>query len=63
MIASNLLAKRIFSQYKDLFTEGKQYQIEKISPNGQMVLVLTDEGEYSHISVNNSVFGEFEVQE
>ncbi|BBC78268.1 Hypothetical protein KNT65_gp225 [Escherichia phage EcS1] len=62
MIATNLLAKRVFPPYDELFTEGKLYQIEKVSPNGAMALVLTDEGEYCHVNVAISNYGVFEVQ-
>lgn len=60
---SNLLAKRILNNFKELFTEGQSYPIEAISPNRRMALVVTDQGTHCHVSINNSVYGDFEVSQ
>lgn len=54
---------KVYPDYAEMFTSGKLYPVETISPNKLMVSVLTDGGDECAVVYQTSVYGKFTLLE
>lgn len=54
---------KVYSDYAEMFTEGKFYPVATISPNKLMVSVMTDDGNECVVVHQTSVYGKFTLLE
>lgn len=54
---------KVYPDYEEMFTEGKLYPVETISPNKLMVSVVTDDGNACAVVHQTSVYGKFTLLE
>lgn len=58
-----LYCSEVYSNFEDLFSAGKSYNIKTISPNRLMVSVISETGEECLVVHQTSVYGKFTLME
>ena len=56
-----LIFNYVKPNFKELFTEQKQYKVLDVSPNKEMVSIITDQNTQCQVVLNGSIYGIFEI--